>query len=105
MRTWLDGDFSMPGLDAGFRISGHEGRGKVHYGVLWSGDAQVFKKFRCEQLIDQNPMMLGVVLEFDNIPKSVTGMNQVSLRTTTNSPKQFNGVNGRNRAHSGSPGG
>jgi hypothetical protein len=71
-----------PELDVGIGIAGQEGFGDLNHVDFRRGDTQVVQKGRRDPFIDQNPPVLRVVVELDDVGMAVGSFHQVCLRSS-----------------------
>ena len=57
----------------------HELLGDLDQSRVGTRNLQILQKYRSDQLVNQNPAVLRVVLKFDDIELAVIGLQQVGL--------------------------
>ena len=79
MPAGFDGDVAGAQMNVDLRVRGQEFGGQQDQLRGRSGDLQVVQKYPGNPLVHQNPAVLGVVLELDDVEVAVIGFQQVRL--------------------------
>ena len=74
-------------------IAGQERLSDLDHGDFRSGDAQVVQKRRGDPFIDQDPPVLRVVVELDDVGVAVGSLDQVGLRSSAHLADEAAGGN------------
>ena len=69
-------------LDVGVWVAGQEVFRDLNHGHFRCGDTQVMQERRGDPFIDQDPAMLRIVVELNDVGMAVGGFHQVGLRSS-----------------------
>jgi hypothetical protein len=94
MPAGLDGLAAGAELNVNFGVTSQEIGGQVYDGGFGRRDLQVVEEGGGDPFVDQNPAMLGIIAELDDLEVAVIALEQVGLRTAAHFPDQAPGVDG-----------
>ena len=92
--TGFDGQVAGAELNVNCGVGGQEAGGQVYHGGLGRRDLQVMEEGGGQPFIDQNPAMLGIIAELDDVEVAIVAFEEVGLRSTAHFSDQTPGVDG-----------